>query len=180
MQEKIKGTLEKMSVKQKVFTFFSIFLIVTIVVLSTVLFISNSAKEGQLNSAKETTENYIKQIEVLKNDKYILAYNIVSQAKESIDLEITKSSVGKYLQEFERISKNNPLISFAGFSYNNGKITTTASAEGRDDKDAVFNITRFIKKSREDKESPFILEPITTISGDEKNRIFMPVEFTIK
>lgn len=179
MQENIKEKIIPEDKKQKYMTLASFWVFGLVIAICIWLFISNKMIEWNIESTKKSVSEYEKNIETLKNDKYVIAYSIINQTKDSINKEIEKSQVSKYLKEFDTIGNKFTFLTMQWFSYADGKISTTASVEWKD-KDAAFFIADFIKYFREENTSQFKIDTINWVTWNEKNRIFTPLQFNVK
>ncbi len=141
-------------------------------ILSTVfLYFYNNKIDNNINQSNSLVIEYKDQIQKLKNNSQIMAYNIIKWASSNIEKSIEDSKAQKYLAELNNVSRKYK-IDFAWFSYNDLKISTSAIASSTNEKDGIDKVEKFIKDYRDDNKKLFILNPISSINWNSLNRSF--------
>ncbi|MCK9272338.1 hypothetical protein M0P65_02215 [Candidatus Gracilibacteria bacterium] len=157
--------------KSGVYLTISTILFTLVIIASIYLYITNLNLTKDLEKAKSDITGFQDQITKLEDNSEILAYNTVKSAMPEIEKNILASQAYIYIDELKSISKKYSL-DFSGFSYQEGKISTSAMASLTKEKDAVEKISRFIKDYRDENKNMFILNPVSNISGDYLKRSF--------
>lgn len=93
--------------------------------VSAFLFFENMRLSSVTEANKNELSEYTNSIAKLRNDKRLIASELVANNKSEILSSIKASEAQIYVDELLRISKKYKMM-FSGFSYENGKITTSA------------------------------------------------------
>lgn len=150
----------------------SLILFIAIICVSALLWTMNSSLTKQITNANTKIAEYNKQIDELKADNEIAAFDIINANKVSIVKNIEKSQAQNYITEVLALWKKYKMM-FTGFSYNWESINTTATYNNKDPKDdAIAWVSTFIKDFRTTKHSMFWLSPIASVAGDVMKRTF--------
>lgn len=155
-----------------------IFLIISI--LSILLFLENVRLTSGIEKAQVDSAQYLANIEKIKSDKKIIAAELVTNNKSTIVQAIKKSEAQLYISELTNIARKYKMI-FTGFSYENGKVTTSAVSIPETvlvGEDGIRKISQFIGDYRTGSGSIFDLAPVLTVSGHEQKRNFS-IEFNV-
>ncbi len=107
-------------------------------------FRSMTLESERANIVKEMSEKQ-KSIDTLKADPKVRAAELFSLNKETIEKTITASNAANFVRELERIHADENNLTFNGFIYSAGKITSSATSFKGIDDDAVRKIIRLIK-----------------------------------
>jgi len=156
----------------------TLFIIVCIV--STFLFIQNRGLDRSIEANRNDIVTYTNSIEKIKSDKKIVAAELVTANKSEILETIRVNEVQKYITEVLDISRNYKLL-FSGFSYKNGKISTSAVSIPETvlvGDDGVKKISHLVRDYRTGTGYIFQLAPVLSISGYEQKRSFS-LEFNV-
>lgn len=155
-------------------------ILAVVLALSTFLFLENNNLTRSIETAKTESERYDESIAKLKSDKKIIAAELVKTNQADIVKKIHAGEVQKYISEIIAISRKYK-INFAGFSYSNGKISTSATAIAETTlatDDAAKKISTLVRDYRTGSGLLFSLNPVTSISGQEQKRMF-GIDFTV-
>ncbi|OIP54539.1 hypothetical protein AUK10_00660 [Candidatus Gracilibacteria bacterium CG2_30_37_12] len=148
--------------------------------ISTFLFFENMRLTSAIEKAQADSSQYATSIEKIKSDKKIIAAELVTNNKSTILQDIKKNEAQTYISELISIARNYKMI-FTGFSYENGKITTSATSIPETilaGDDGIRKISQFIGDYRTGSGSIFQLAPVLTVSGHEQKRNFS-IEFNV-
>lgn len=172
---------EMVQVPRKTFLIPSMILLAIVCAISAFFYIENIRLNSSIKVNGDKSVDYTASIEKLKNDSRIKRADTVTANKDDIMASVRLSEAQRYIAEMINISRKYK-IGFNGFSYQNGKISTTATALADAtvaSDDGVKKVTNFIRDYRTMTGSLFILDPVTSVSGYEQKRDF-PVGFTVK
>jgi uncharacterized membrane protein len=166
--------------ERNAFLIFSTVIFAIICAVSLFLFFENKSLSSSIEANNTEIVNYTNSIEKMKNDKKIMAAELVMSNKSEILNSIKRSEAQTYINELMDISRKYKMI-FSGFSYENGKITTSAVAIpetvlAKDD--GVTKISHLIRDYRTGTGYIFQLSPVLSISGYEQKRSFS-IEFNV-
>lgn len=148
--------------------------------ISAFLFFENMRLSSSIEANKNEIAHYIRSIEKIKSDKKIIAAELVTGNKSAIQNAIKVSEVQTYINELQSISKKYKMI-FSGFSYENGKIITSAVSIPETvlvGDDGVKKISHLVRDYRTGTGYIFQLAPVLSISGYEQKRSFS-LEFNV-
>ncbi|MDD5376699.1 MAG: hypothetical protein PHH16_01140 [Candidatus Gracilibacteria bacterium] len=148
--------------------------------ISAFLFFENMRLSASIEANKNEIAEYTSSIEKIKSDKKVIAAELVANNKSDILGTIKASEAQRYIEELLNISKKYKMI-FSGFSYENGKISTSAVSIPETvlvGDDGVKKISTFIKDYRTGTGLLFRLSPVLSISGYEQKRTFS-IEFNV-
>lgn len=153
-----------------------------IFIISTFLFFDNKILSSSIEANKTEIIQYTASIEKIKSDKKIIAAELVTNNKSDILGTIKVSEVQNYINELQNVSRKYKMI-FSGFSYVNGKITTSAVSMAEtvlSGDDGVRKISRLVKDYRTETGTGYLfqLSPILSVSGYEQKRSFS-LEFNV-
>lgn len=165
---------------QGAFLMLSATLFAIICAISAFLFFENMRLSASIEANKNEIAEYTSSIEKIKGDKKVIAAELVANNKSEIENTIKASEVQRYIDELLGVSKKYKMI-FSGFSYENGKIATSAVSMPEtvlSGDDGVKKISRLIKDYRTATGSLFQLAPVLSISGYEQKRTFS-IEFNV-
>ena len=157
-----------------VFLTFSAILFIAISIISTVFFFKNSSLSKSIVANNEDIVQYNNSIEKIKSDKNNIRAELTINNKSEILATIKANEAQSYIIELHDISKKYKMI-FSGFSYGNGKVTTSATSIPETVlamDDGVKKISSFIKDYRTEPGLLFDLSPILSISWYEQKRLF--------
>ena len=122
-------------------------------------------------------------IDKLKADPKVRAAEIFALNKSSIEKTIASSNAANYVRELERIHAEESNITFNGFLYSAGKVTSSVTAFKGIDDDAVRKIISLIRGYRDGSTNSasgtivkLDLKPITNVVGKTDKRS-ISVEF---
>lgn len=180
--------LDETRVKSRDTFIYTISIAVALVVfLSTVFFYwENSRMDAKIQDIRTKTQEYQGQIEVLKKDPIVRAWELFFGQREALSWSINKSNAANYVREMQKIEKEFGLY-FNGFSFSQDRITTSIMSQKGVDTDAIQKIIKFIASYRAPNKpgldtgsgSQFLLSPVLSVSGDEEKRN-ISVDFKIK
>ncbi|EKE28573.1 MAG: hypothetical protein ACD_3C00043G0012 [uncultured bacterium (gcode 4)] len=150
----------------------SIILLVAVICVSVFLWFLNSNLEKQISESNLKIIEYTKQVDELKLNNEIAAYDIILENKSDIINSIEKSKAQVYLTEVLNLSKKYKMM-FTGFSFNWETISTSADYINKDAKDdAIAWVSNFIKDFRTSDQNMFILKPISSVAWDSLKKSF--------
>ena len=165
---------------QNILFVLSVTLFVIVCSVSAFLFFENMRLSSSIEANKNEIATYENSIEKIKSDKKIIAAELVATNRADIATTVKMGEVQKYLSELLDISRKYKMM-FSGFSYNNGKVATSAVSIPEtvlSGDDGVKKISRLIKDYRTGTGYLFQLSPLLSISGYEQKRVFS-LEFNI-
>lgn len=148
--------------------------------ISAFLFFENMKLSASIEANRNETAKYADSIEKIKSDKKNIAAELVANNKSEIRNTIKTSEVQRYIDELVNVSRKYKML-FSGFSYENGKITTSAVSIPETvlaGEDGVKKISNLIRDYRTGSGSIFNLSPVLSISGYEQKRTFS-IEFNV-
>ena len=148
--------------------------------MSIFLFFGNHSLTTDISNITAENSTYDASIAKLKNDPRIAAAELIGGTQSEILRNIRTSEAQRYTSELENIAKKYK-INFTGFSYQGGKISTAAAAlasSANPTGDAIEKVSKIIGDYRSGSGSIFRLSPVTTVSGQEQERLF-PIEFIV-
>lgn len=177
-EQELKVPEEKST--HNIFFILSITLFTIVCTISTFLFLQNSNLSSSIEASRNEITEYTNSIEKIKSDKKIIAAELIADNKSEILRTIKASEAQLYISELLDISKKYKMI-FSGFSYENGKISTSAVSNAETilaGDDGITKISRFIKDYRTGTGLLFQLSPVLSISGYEQKRNFS-IEFNV-
>ncbi len=148
--------------------------------ISTFLFFENMRLTSVIEKAQADSSQYTTSIEKIKSDKKVIAAELVTNNKTTILQYIKRSEAQVYITELTNIARKYKMI-FTGFSYENGKVTTSAVSIPETilaGDDGIRKISQFIGDYRTGSGSIFQLAPVLTVSGYEQKRNFS-IEFSV-
>jgi hypothetical protein len=90
-------------------------------------YFKNDQLAASIAANKAQILSYEQSIEKIQSNKKIIAAELVANNKPGILMAIKASAVQNYINELQDISKKYKLM-FSGFSYEYGKISTSATA----------------------------------------------------
>ncbi len=169
------------------------FIYATSIVVALMVFLStaffyweNRRMDAKIQDIRSKTQEYQEQIEVLKKDPNVRAWELFFGQKDAISRSINKSNAANYIREMEKIEKDFGLY-FNGFSFSQDRISTGVTVQKGVDTDAIQKIIKFIASYRTPAKSgsttgsgsQFLLNPVLSVSGDEEKRN-ISVDFKIK
>lgn len=163
-----------------VFVVLSAILFAVVCSISAFLFFENMRLASSIEANKTEVAQYSSSIEKIKSDRKVIAAELVSDNKAEIEKSIRMSEVQKYITELQDISKKYKMM-FAGFSYENGKITTSAVSVPETvlvGDDGVKKISQMVRDYRTGSGSIFQLSPVLSIAGYAQKRSFS-IEFNV-
>ncbi len=171
---KMNEEIENININKKPNFYFliSIVLISFSIIISTYLYIMNNNILKNIENLNTKVETYNKEINELKNNKWVIAYSVVKSSIFDINNNIKKSEVYNYINEFVSISQKYKL-NFTWFNYSSQTISASAISESSNPKeDSIIKIYNFIRDFRSWDKSIFVLDPISNISWNSWKRTF--------
>lgn len=179
-QEKIEQQRLNKKPNQGTLLVSSVILFSIVCAISAFLFFENMRLSRSIESNQNEVMTYTSSIEKIKSDKKIIAAELVTNNKSAILETIKASEVQRYIDELLMVSKNYKLI-FSGFSYQNGKISTSAVSMPETvlaGDDGVKKISQLVRDYRTGTGLLFQLSPVLSVSGYEQKRTFS-IEFNV-
>ncbi|EKE30135.1 MAG: hypothetical protein ACD_2C00038G0012 [uncultured bacterium (gcode 4)] len=150
----------------------SIVLLIIVIAISAILWFINSSTQKQISESNLKISEYSKQVEELKSNNEIAAYDIIFANKQDILKSIEKSKAQIYLTEVMSLSKKYKMV-FSWFTFDWNAVNTNAVYNNKDAKDdAIAWVSSFIKDFRTWTESIFSLSPIASVAWDSLKRSF--------
>lgn len=123
MEQESQASDKKSS--QGAFLMLSVTLFAIVCAISAFLFFENMKLSASIEANKNEIAEYTSSIEKIKSDRKVIAAELVANNKSEIQRAIKASEVQRYIDELLGVSKKYKMI-FSGFSYENGKIATSA------------------------------------------------------
>ena len=156
--------------------------IIFAVVLASSIFlvVENTKIANEISTTQGEIAAFDANITKLQSDRNIMAAELLTANQAEIEQSIQKSEAQRYISELLNIAKKYK-IDFSGFSYSNGKITTSATALTdalTGSGDAIAKVSNLIRDYRTGTGSIFNLDPVVSVSGFEQKRM-LPVEFSV-
>jgi hypothetical protein len=169
------GHMPENAPKQGSAAFLAVIVALALTIASVVFFkVANASLDRSIARANQEIADIDVSVKTLENDHDIRAYNYYKNAREEVDKSIKLSMAQNYITEFMRVSEKYG-VDFTGFSFAEGKITTSAQSQDRGEVkfDAVEKISDMIADYRTRKDdSLFLLDPVMSVQGDEDLRSF--------
>ena len=158
--------------EKNIYFIISIVLFIVVICASVFLWTLNQSLEKQIKDANIKITEYNKQVDELKSNNEVAAYDIILANKADILKNIDKSKAQNYIAEVISLSKKYK-IAFTGFSFNWESINTSATYVNKDPKDDAINwVSTFIKDFRTAEQKMFRLNPISSVAWDTLKRTF--------
>lgn len=146
-----------------------IFLVISIIILLIVISFSwyfsykNKAFLWEINSNNVLISDLSNQIQKLKLDNQIMAYDIIKSNKLDIENNIENTKAQKYINEMNSLAKKYKL-KFSSFTFNWKSISTIASTQTLWEKlDSISYVSSFIENFRTTWNELFFLDPVTSV-----------------
>jgi hypothetical protein len=140
--------------------------------------------KAKILEVRTASAEYSSKIAELKSDAEVIAADLLTKNKGSIESSVNRSKAQDYVSELLRLHRDYE-IDFDGFSFAGGKIATAVSARPRSGEsgDPIDKTVRFISDFRTGSgsasTSALSLGEIRLVTGDEARRTFS-VEFALK
>ncbi len=161
-------------------------LLLGVLVITGFLYFRSMTLESERTTIMREMAEKQKSIDMLKVDPKVRAAEIFSLNKGTIEKTITASNAANFVRELERIHADENNLTFNGFNYSAGKITSSVTSFKGIDDDAVRKVIRLIRGYRDGSTNSssgslarFELSPITSVSGKNDKRS-ISVEFNVQ
>ena len=137
----------------------------------------NASLDATISSQRDEIAAKSRAISELNSNPRIAGYGYYDRAKSDIESSIRGGEVQRYIAEVQSIENTYHLV-FQGFSYTDGKVSTSASAERGDGTGAIDKVVKLVADYRTDSAKLFSLDPIYSVVGDADKKNF-PVSFRV-